>query len=147
MTFQSVGDFVCKEQQLTMQLESEQFWSSLENFVGDSLCNWHDEQCSQFTNEFTDGIYVGKNGTSSFFFIFFNFFLTVIPSVYTEGIFLSVKSLGNLPTEIFPWKFTDGNIPSIFPFVFIDFLVVFYAWTDLANLKVKHSCFNMHSLS
>jgi hypothetical protein len=24
---------------------------------------------------------------------------------------------------------------------------VFYAWTDLANLKVKHSCFNMHSLS
>jgi len=39
MTFQSVGDFVCKEQQLTMQLESEQFWSSLENSVGDSLCN------------------------------------------------------------------------------------------------------------
>jgi len=30
MTFQSVGDFVCKEQQLTVQLESEQFWSSLE---------------------------------------------------------------------------------------------------------------------
>jgi len=31
MTFQSVGDFVCKEQQLIVQLESEQFWSSLEN--------------------------------------------------------------------------------------------------------------------
>jgi hypothetical protein len=31
MTFQSVGDFVRKEQQLTVQLESEQF--------GDSLCN------------------------------------------------------------------------------------------------------------
>jgi len=31
MTFQSVGDFVRKEQQLTVQLGSEQF--------GDSLCN------------------------------------------------------------------------------------------------------------
>jgi hypothetical protein len=33
-TFQSVGDFVRKEQQLTVQLESEQFWSSLENTDG-----------------------------------------------------------------------------------------------------------------
>jgi hypothetical protein len=31
MTFQSVGDFVRKEQKLTVQLEGEQFWSSLEN--------------------------------------------------------------------------------------------------------------------
>jgi hypothetical protein len=31
MIFQSVGDFVRKEQQLIVQLESEQFWSSLEN--------------------------------------------------------------------------------------------------------------------
>jgi len=68
MTFQSVGDFVRKEQQLTVQLESEQF--------GDSLCNWHDEQCSQFTNKFTDGINsvgnsVDKNDTSSFFLALF----------------------------------------------------------------------------
>jgi uncharacterized protein YqcC (DUF446 family) len=34
MTFQYVGDFVRKEQQLTVQLESEQFWSSLENTDG-----------------------------------------------------------------------------------------------------------------
>jgi hypothetical protein len=34
MTFQSVGDFVCKEQQLTVQLKSEQFWSFLENTDG-----------------------------------------------------------------------------------------------------------------
>jgi hypothetical protein len=34
MTFQSVGDFVRKEQQLTLQLESEQFWSSLKNTDG-----------------------------------------------------------------------------------------------------------------
>jgi hypothetical protein len=34
MTFQSVGDFDRKEQQLTLQLESEQFWSSLENTNG-----------------------------------------------------------------------------------------------------------------
>jgi hypothetical protein len=37
MTFQSVGDFVRKEQQLTVQLESEQFWSSLENSIGNSV--------------------------------------------------------------------------------------------------------------
>jgi hypothetical protein len=30
-TFQFVGDFVRKEQQLTVQLEGELFWSSLEN--------------------------------------------------------------------------------------------------------------------
>jgi hypothetical protein len=29
MTFQSISDFVRKEQQLTVQLESKQFWSSL----------------------------------------------------------------------------------------------------------------------
>jgi hypothetical protein len=34
MTFQSVSIFIRKEQQLTMQLESEQFWSSLENTGG-----------------------------------------------------------------------------------------------------------------
>jgi hypothetical protein len=33
-TFQSVGDFVRKEQQLTAQLEGEHFWSSLENTDG-----------------------------------------------------------------------------------------------------------------
>jgi len=39
MNFQSVADFIRKEQQLTVQFESEQFWSSTENSVGDSLCN------------------------------------------------------------------------------------------------------------
>jgi len=34
MTFHSVGDFVRKKQQLTVQLESEHFWSSLENTDG-----------------------------------------------------------------------------------------------------------------
>jgi hypothetical protein len=34
MIFQSVGDFVRKEQQLIVQLESELFWSSLENTDG-----------------------------------------------------------------------------------------------------------------
>ena len=68
-----------------------------------------------------------KNDMSSFFFYFvLIFFPTVIPSVCTEGIFPSVKSLENLPTEIIPRtrKFTDENIPSVFPFVFINFLVV-----------------------
>jgi hypothetical protein len=52
--------------------------------------------------DFTDGIYsIGKKDTSSFFLLRFIFFPTVILSVYT-----------------------DGNIPSVFPFVFIDFLIV-----------------------
>jgi len=34
MTFQFVGDFVHKEQQLTVQLKSKQFWSSLEKTDG-----------------------------------------------------------------------------------------------------------------
>jgi len=69
--FQSVGDFVRKEQQLTVQLESEQLWSSLENtdgfcpsvipFVIDIM-----NSVNKVTNGFTDGIYsvgnsVGKS--------------------------------------------------------------------------------------
>ena len=75
-----------------------------------------------FTKGITDGINfvgnsVGKNDTSSIFFYFvLIFFPTVIPSVYTEGIFSSVKSLRS--------KFTDGNIFSVFSFVFINFLIV-----------------------
>jgi len=34
MTFHSISDFVRKEQQLAVQLKSEQFWSSLENTDG-----------------------------------------------------------------------------------------------------------------
>ena len=78
----------------------------MENPVGDSLYNWHDEQCSQFTNGFTNGILVVKIDTSSFFLLLcLNFFLTVIPSVYTERIYPSVKFLENLPTKIFSWYF------------------------------------------
>ena len=62
--------------------------------------------------DFIDGINsvgnsVGKNGTSSFFFCFvlIIIFPIVIPLVNTEGIFLSVKSIGNLPIKIFPRYF------------------------------------------
>jgi len=34
------------------------------------------------------------------------------------------KYRGNISVGKIPRKFTDGNIPSVFPFVFIDFLVV-----------------------
>jgi len=161
-----------------------------ENSVGDYLCNWHDEQCSQFTNGITEGFYrwnfssvipLVKMTRHLFFCFVLNFFPTVIPSVYTKGIFPSVKSIKNLPsvgdslynwhdeqcsqftngiTEGFyrwnfpsviplvkmtrhlffllcfkffshgnsvgkiPQKFTDENILLVFPFVFINFLVV-----------------------
>jgi hypothetical protein len=40
-----------------------------------------------------------------FSFVLIILFSTVIPLVNTEGIFLSVKSVGNLPTKIFRWYF------------------------------------------
>jgi hypothetical protein len=64
----------------------------MENSIGDSLCNGHDEQCSQFT----EGFY-RWNFPSVFLLVkmtrYFlkNIFFTVIPSIYTEGIFSSVK--------------------------------------------------------
>ena len=66
-----------------------------------------------FTNKFTVGNSVGKNDTSLFFFCFvLIFFPTVIPY------------RGNISVGKIPQKFTNGNIPSVFPFVFINFLVV-----------------------
>jgi hypothetical protein len=118
MTFQSVGDFFRKEQQLTVQLESEQFElsgkyrrkiPSVIPFVIDMMNSVHSLP-KNLPTDFTDIIYsvgncVGKNDTSLFFLLCFNFFPTIIPSVYTKGIFPSVKSLGNLPTKIFPRYF------------------------------------------
>jgi len=84
-----------------------------ENFIGDSLCNWHDEQCSQFTNKFTDGITdgiysvgksVGKNDMSSFFLLCFNFF--------SHGNSLGIYR-GNIFVGKIPRKFTDENISSV----------------------------------
>jgi hypothetical protein len=103
----------------------------IENSIGDSLCNWHDEQCSQFTNEFIDGIYsignfVCKNDTSSFFFALFYFF----SHCNSLGIYRENISVGKIPR-----KFTDGNIPSVFPFVFIDFLIV-ACWIIVIGLRV-----------
>ena len=123
---------------------------STENSVSDSLCNWHDEQCSQFTNEFTDGftnritdgIYsvgssVGKNDMSSFFLLCFNFF----SHGYSLGIYRGNISIGKIPR-----KFTDGNIPSVFLFVFINFLLVrvdyelgFMIYFDLLFMRLSKS--------
>jgi 1,4-dihydroxy-2-naphthoate octaprenyltransferase len=69
-------------------------------FVIDMINNVHSLQ-TDLPMDFTNEIYVGKNNTSSFFFFVLNFFPIVIPLVNTEG-----------------------NIPSVFPFVFINFLVV-----------------------
>jgi hypothetical protein len=71
--------------------------------------------------DFTDGINsvgnsVGKNDTSSFLFLLcFNFF--------SHGNSLGIYR-GNIFVGKIPRKFIDGNIASVFPFVFIDFLVV-----------------------
>ena len=96
------------------------FWKiPTENSVGDSLCNWHDEQCSQFT----DGIYRQNfpsviplvKMTRHFFLLCFKFF----SHGNSVGIYRGNISVGKIPR-----KFTDENIPSIFSFVFINFLVV-----------------------
>jgi hypothetical protein len=97
------------------------FWKiPTENSVGDSLCNWHDEQCSQFTDRITEGIYrqnfPSVKMTRHLFFCFFFKFFSHGNSV---GIYRGNISVGKIPR-----KFTDENIPSVFPFVFINFLVV-----------------------
>jgi hypothetical protein len=80
--------------------------------VCDSLCNWHDEQCSRFT----DRIYfVGINDTSSFFC----FVLNLFPHYNSLGIYWGNIFVGEIRRQ-----FTNGKISSIFLFVFIDFLVV-----------------------
>ena len=129
MTFQSVGDFFRKEQQLTVQLESEQFElsgkyrrkiPSVIPFVIDMMNSVHSLP-KNLPTDFTDIIYsvgncVGKNDTSSFFLLCFNFF-----SHYNSlGIYQRNISVSKISR-----KFTYENISSVFSFVFIDFLVVF----------------------
>ena len=70
--------------------------------------------------DFTGGIIPSvislvKNDTLSFFFLCFKFF--------SHCNFLSIYR-GNISVGKIPWKFTNENIPLIFLFVFIDFLVV-----------------------
>jgi hypothetical protein len=65
--------------------------------------------------EYSVGNFVGKNDTSSFFLLCFKFF----SHGNSVGIYQGNISVGKIPR-----KFTDKNIPSIFPFVFINFLVV-----------------------
>jgi hypothetical protein len=61
------------------------------------------------------GNFVGKNNTSSFFLLCFKFF----SHGNSVGIYRGNISIGKIPQ-----KFTDENIPSVFLFVFINFLVV-----------------------
>jgi hypothetical protein len=111
MNFHSVSDFVHKEQQLTVQLESEQFWSSLENtdgfcpsvipFIIDMMNN-----VNKFTDRFISSVISLVNpDTSSFFCFVLNFF----SHRNSLGIYRWNISVGkipeNLPTEIFPRYF------------------------------------------
>jgi hypothetical protein len=67
--------------------------------------------------DFMDGINsVDKNGMSSFFLLCFNYYFSHCNSLgkYRENI--SVCKIRR--------QFTSKSIPSVFPFVFIDFLVV-----------------------
>jgi hypothetical protein len=71
----------------------------------------------RFSDGITDGINsvgnsVGKNGTSLFFLLFF-FHCNSLG-----------KYQGNISVGKIRQQLTNENIPSVFPFVFIDFLVV-----------------------
>ena len=117
-----------------------------ENSIGDSLCNWHDEQCSQFTDRITEGIYrrkipsvisLVKMTRHLFFLLCFKFF--------SHDNFVGIYR-GNISVGKIPRKFTDKNIPSVFPFVFINFLVM-YLFISIIKLvkliklnQVKYSC-------
>ena len=82
-----------------------------EFYVGNSLCNWHDEQYQEEINslsmDFTDDINiisnsVGINNTSSYFLALFLKKFIVINSlnIYRGNIFID-KIYCNLPTKIF----------------------------------------------
>jgi hypothetical protein len=74
-------------------------------FVIDMMNSVH-SLLTKLLMDYSVGNSVGKNGTSSFFLLCFNyFFSTIILSVNTKRIFPPVKSIGNLPTKIFPWYF------------------------------------------
>jgi hypothetical protein len=89
---------------------------STENSVGDSLCNWHDKQCSQFIDEINPSVNpLVKMTCHHFFWLCFNFF----SHCNSFGIYRENISIGKIPQKV-----TDRNILSVFLFVFINFLVV-----------------------
>jgi len=86
------------------------------------------------SNGFIDRIYFfGKNNTSSFFFFVLIFFPTVIPSVYTEGIFLSVKSLRNLHTKIFSQYFY------LYLSILVIELLLFFAFVKAGEIRFSET--------
>jgi hypothetical protein len=103
-----------------------------ENSVGDSLCNWYDEQCSQFTDGMTEGIYRRKipsvKMTRQFFFLLCFKFFSHCNSV---GIYRGNISVGKIPR-----KFTDEIIPSVFLFIFINFLIVLIHLLEYTSCNV-----------
>jgi hypothetical protein len=90
-----------------VQLKSEQFWSSLENTNGN------------FRQFIPSVIPLVKMTRHYFFLLCFNLF--------SHGNSLGIYR-GNISVGKIPRKFTDENIPSVFPFVFIDFLVMNFYW-------------------
>jgi hypothetical protein len=78
--------------------------------------------------DFTDGINsVGNSVGKSLIF-----FPTIIPSVYTDEIFLSVKSLENLPTKIFSRYFRL-------------YLSIFWQWSAYDNVNRYGMVFKINS--
>jgi len=74
------------------------------------------ENFDEFRRNNSVGNSVGKNNTSLFFLLFFKFF----SHYYSLGLYRDNIFVGQIPR-----KFTDGNIPSVFLFVFSNFLVVY----------------------
>jgi len=73
-----------------------------------------------------------------FFLLCFNFF--------SHGNSLSIYR-GNISVGKIPRKFTNGNIPSVFPFVFINFLVVIHLyWTGPPTFASNGKCMGKCSI-
>jgi len=120
-----------------VQLESEQFWSSLENtdgfcpsvipFVIDMM-----NSVNKVTNGFTDGIYsVGNSVGKSWHVIIFFCFVLIFLSLHNFlGIYRGNISIGKIPR-----KFTNKNIFLLFPFIFIGFLVVDALIPKIRNIE------------
>jgi len=99
---------------------------------------------NKFTDRFTDEInsicnFAGKNLHIIIFLLCFNFF----SHHNSLGIYR-----GNISVDKIPQKFTDRNIPSVFLFVFIGFLVVKYLLKIIQLLQnTKQICRNWTQIS
>jgi hypothetical protein len=125
-----------------VQLEGEQFWKtpSVIPFVIDMMNNVHSlptDLLTDLSTELPMEFIPSVKMTRHYFFCFVLIF-------FSHGNSLGIYR-GNISVGKIPRKFTDEKIPSVLPFVFIDFLVVISQKYQILNPSNKLIiCFNQN---